>query len=189
MAFAQQQSEGSMRASSQTSAEKSQSSKPSKVVQLDEYWKASTMKVKDLKKLRERGLLPNPQIYEWTVTKGQDCPTPDTHQAVVFIAYFKCGFGGFPSKFLERICRHYGIEIAHLLPNAVAMLSVFAFLCEAWLGVKPYLDVWLYFYSATYYAKNLAIGSVGFSLKKGNDYITFLIKTSWKGYQRKWFYI
>jgi len=69
------------------------------------------------------------------------------------------------------------------------MLSVFAFLCEAWLGVKPYLDLWHYFYSATYYAKNLAIGSVGFSLKKGNDYITFPIKTSWKGYQRKWFYI
>jgi hypothetical protein len=26
-------------------------------------------------------------------------------------------------------------------------------------------------------------------LRKGNNYITFLIKTSWKEYQRKWFYI
>jgi hypothetical protein len=69
------------------------------------------------------------------------------------------------------------------------MLSVFAFLSEAWLGVKPYLDLWCHFYSATYYAKNLAIGSVGFSLRKGNDYIMFPVKTSWKEYQRKWFYI
>jgi hypothetical protein len=62
-------------------------------------------------------------------------------------------------------------------------------LCEAWLGVKLYLDLWRYFYSTTYYARNLAIGSVGFSLRTENNYITFLIKTSWKGYQRKWFYI
>ena len=76
-----------------------------------------------------------------------------------------------------------------MLPNAVAMLSVFAFLCEAWLVVKPHLDLWHHFYSAAYYAKNLAIGLVGFSLRKGNDYIVFPIKTYWKGYQRKWFYI
>ena len=84
------------------------------------------MKAKDLKKLRERGLLLDSQIYEWVATKGQDQPTPDTHQAAVFIVHFKCGFGVFPSKFLEWICRHYGIELIHLLPNAVAMLSIFA---------------------------------------------------------------
>jgi hypothetical protein len=171
------------------SAEKSQSSQPSKVVQPNEYWKASTMKAKDLKKLRERGLLLDPHIYEWVETKGQAHPTPDTHQAIVFIAHFKCGFEVFSSKFLERIYRHYGIDIVHLLSNTVAMLSIFAFLCEAWLGVKLYLDLWRYFYSTTYYARNLAIGSVGFSLRTENNYITFLIKTSWKGYQRKWFYI
>jgi hypothetical protein len=61
-------------------------------VQPDEYWKASTTKVKDLNKLREQGLLLDPQIYEWVTTKGLDHPTPDTHQAAVFIAHFKCGF-------------------------------------------------------------------------------------------------
>ena len=60
MASAQQQSEGSMSASSQTSAEKSQSSQPFKVMEPDEYWKTSTTKVKDLNKLREQGLLPDP---------------------------------------------------------------------------------------------------------------------------------
>ena len=51
---------GLMSASNQMSTEKSQSSQPSKVVQPDEYWKASTTMVKDLTKLRERGLLPDP---------------------------------------------------------------------------------------------------------------------------------
>lgn len=69
------------------------------------------------------------------------------------------------------------------------MLSIFAFLCEAWLGVKPYVDLWHHFYSAVYYSKNLAIGLVGFSLRKADNYIPFPIKTSWKGYLKKWFYI
>ena len=120
-----------MSASSQTSTEKSQSSQPSKVVELDQYWMVSTTKAKDLKQLMDRGLLPNLQIYEWAATKGQSHPTPDTYQAMVFIAYFKCGSGVFSSMFLERIRRQYGIELAYLLPNVVAMLSFFAFLCEA----------------------------------------------------------
>jgi hypothetical protein len=84
-----------MSASCQTSAEKSQRSQPSKVVQPNEYQKASTTKVKDLKKLREQGLPLDLQIYEWVATKGLDHPTPDTYQATVFIAHFKSGFGGF----------------------------------------------------------------------------------------------
>jgi len=76
-------------------------------------------------------MLPDPQIYEWVATKREAHPTPDTHQVAIFIAHFQCGFKVYPSKFLKRVCRHYGIEIAHLLSNAIALLSVFAFLCEA----------------------------------------------------------
>lgn len=61
--------------------------------------------------------------------------------------------------------------------------------CEAWLGVKPYLALWRYFCSAVYYFENLAVGSVGFSLRKAEEYIHFSIKSSWKDYGRKWFYI
>jgi hypothetical protein len=92
------------------------------------------MKVKDLKKLRERGLLPDPQIYEWVATKGQEHPTPRHPSSCSLYCAFQVRLRGFPSKFLERIRRHYGIKLVHLLPNAVAMLSVFAFLCEALKG-------------------------------------------------------
>lgn len=70
------------------------------------------MTKRNLEELRARGLLPDPLVYEWTATKGQSHPTLNTHQVTVFIAHFKCGFGVYPSKFLEQICRHYGIEIA-----------------------------------------------------------------------------
>lgn len=108
MASSPQQSSDSASASSQASAEteKSHTSQPSKVVEPDQYWLKSTTTMKNLKKLRERGLLPDPQIYEWKATKGEDHPTPDTHQVAVFIAHFQCGFGVYPSKFLEWVYRH-----------------------------------------------------------------------------------
>lgn len=162
MASTLKQSAGSPSAESQ----KPQVAEPSKIMEPHEYWAKSTTSEKNLKKLREWGLLPNPKLYEWVATKGQSHPTPDTHQVAIFIAHFLCGFGVYPSKFLERICRHYGIEIAHLLPNAVGMLSAFAVLCEAWLSIEPYVDLWHYFYSANYYHKCFMVGSVGFSLRK-----------------------
>ena len=65
-----------------------------------------------------------------------------------------------------------------MLPNAIAMLSVFAFLCEVWLGIEPYLDLWRYYYSGMYHATKLFVGSVGFSLRKKGEYIVFLVKSS-----------
>lgn len=94
-----------------------------------------------------------------------------------------------PSRFLERVCRHYQIEIAQMLPNAIAMLSIFAILCEAWLGVEPYFGLWRYFYSGMYHKDNLFVESVGFTLKTKKNYIAFPVKSSWKGFGEKWFYI
>jgi hypothetical protein len=58
-----------------------------------------------------------------------------------------------------------------MLPNAIAMLSVFTIICEPWLGVKPYLNLWCYFYSRMYHGTNLFVGLVGFSLRKKGEYI------------------
>ena len=72
-----------------------------------------------------------------------------------------------------------------MLPNAIAMPSVFTFLCEACLGVLPYLDLWCYFYSSMYHGTNLFVRSVDFSLRKKGEYIVFPVKSSWKGFGEK----
>ena len=76
-----------------------------------------------------------------------------------------------------------------MLPNAIAMLSIFAILCEAWLGVEPYLSLWRYFNSGMYHDNNQFVGSVRFSLRKKGEYIVFPIQSSWKDFAEKWFYI
>ena len=65
-----------------------------------------------------------------------------------------------------------------MLPNAIAMLSVFTILHEAWLVVEPYLNLWRYFYSGMYHGTNMFVGSVGFSLRKKGEYIVFPVKSS-----------
>ena len=106
---------------------------PVVIVPLSEYWVTSTTSEANLETLRGHGLLPDGS--EWTTKQGESHLTPDMYQITAFTAQCGCGFGVPPSKFLERVCRHYKIEIAQMLPNAIAMPSVFAFLCEAWLGV------------------------------------------------------
>ena len=51
------------------------------------------------------------------------------------------------------------------------------------------LDLWRYYYSGMYHGINLFVGSVGFSLWTKGEYIVFLVNSSWKGFEEKWFYI
>ena len=41
------------------------------------------------------------------------------------------------SPFLLAVLSHYQIRLLHLRPEAITILSIFAFSCEAWLGVRP----------------------------------------------------
>jgi hypothetical protein len=41
------------------------------------------------------------------------------------------------SPFLLAILETYGIQVIQLHPKSVALLAVFAYACEAWIGIKP----------------------------------------------------
>ena len=41
------------------------------------------------------------------------------------------------SDFFYAVLRHYRLQALHLHPNSVLLLSIFAFYCEAYVGVMP----------------------------------------------------
>jgi hypothetical protein len=41
------------------------------------------------------------------------------------------------SPFFLAILETYGIQAIHLHPKSVTLLAVFAYACEAWIGIKP----------------------------------------------------
>ena len=55
-------------------------------------WMASTVREKDIKKLREAGYLAQ-KISDRLPTAGQIVPTPEPHERVVFLTHFVRGLG------------------------------------------------------------------------------------------------
>ncbi|KAI5012382.1 hypothetical protein ZWY2020_024516 [Hordeum vulgare] len=51
------------------------------------------------------------------------------------------------SRFFTTILNHYGIHVLHLQPKSVLLLSVFAFYCEAFVGVRPSVALFFHFFS------------------------------------------
>ena len=41
------------------------------------------------------------------------------------------------SDFFYEVLGHYGLQALHLHPNSILLLSIFAYYCEAYLGVMP----------------------------------------------------
>ncbi|KAE8817730.1 hypothetical protein D1007_04592 [Hordeum vulgare] len=51
------------------------------------------------------------------------------------------------SRFFNAFLNHYGIQVLHLQPNSVLLLSVFAFYCEAFVGVRTSVALFRHFFS------------------------------------------
>jgi hypothetical protein len=73
----------------------------------------------EILKLVENHFLPNRVVLQWRPTKGEDIPTPNTKEIVVFSSFFQRGFGLPACNFLRNLLQHYQIELVHLNPNSI----------------------------------------------------------------------
>src|SRR5438105_8577333 len=84
---------------------------------------------------RVRGFGPN------VFTQREGCsagvPQPRPGETVVFTLFLTAGLAPPFSEFLRYALSHYGIHLAHLVPNSIVILSTFAHLCEMFLGIPP----------------------------------------------------
>lgn len=60
---------------------------------------------------------------------------------VIVEDFVRCSFLPPLSEFLLLILNFYGLSLLHLNPTSIAFLSIFAHLCEAYVGVVPFLDI------------------------------------------------
>jgi hypothetical protein len=64
--------------------------------------------------------------------------------------------------FLLAILETYGIQAIHLHPRSVALLAVFAYACEAWIGIKPSVAFFCHLFSLRPSRLNQSSGYVSF---------------------------
>jgi hypothetical protein len=95
------------------------------------------------------------------------------------------------SAFLLDVLRYYGIRLAHLTPNSLVILSVFAYLCEQFLGVPPSLDLFRSYYICRGNSNPRTIGSCHFRPRRKQNtpkfiYVQTHVPQQWKD---RWVYI
>ncbi|KAE8803346.1 hypothetical protein D1007_20789 [Hordeum vulgare] len=79
------------------------------------------------------------------------------------------------SDFFYAILSHYHIQSLHLQPNSVLLMAIFAFYCEAFVGVRPSVALFRHFITLWFTAQGqrsacvsfVDVGDAGTHLKAG----------------------
>jgi len=125
---------------------------PGRLVAADD-WRPLSMTERRLLELEREGLLcprTSSSRSEWIVpTVDHREPRPPKGYVVSFAKFRRHGLGAPPSCFMQALCHHYGVELQHFSPNAITAAAVFAAVCEGYLGMMPYWDLWLHLYRAS----------------------------------------
>ena len=152
-----------------------------------------------------RGQLPPlTEAVEWIVPntddRRPDCPDG---YIVSFVSFHERGFSVPASRFLRGVLYENGLELQHLNPNGVLMMSAFATLCEGYLAAAPNFLLFRHFFSFALQKESVSmgdghkeqhpapIGCAGLRRKtaRAPSYIPGELPTSNKGWHPRWFYL
>jgi hypothetical protein len=130
-------------------------------------WVWSTMTEAKIQALVDRGLLRPKAEVEWRAAAGEQFPSKDVKEQVVF-ASFECGFNLPVGDFFRGLLYYYSLELVHLVPNSITVVSTFIHFCEAYMGISPHFLLWRYFFCVKSTGKRSGlVGAVMFNLRSG----------------------
>ena len=113
-----------------------------------------------------------------TCCYGEEFPSEDTNQTVVFKSFYEKGFSL--------------LEVTQLKPNSIAQIAIFIHLCEGYLGIAPHFNLWRALYHLKGHPSNIrrnVMGGAAFSLRQGSIYPDFDLRDTNKGWAREWFVV
>jgi hypothetical protein len=138
----------------------------------------------EIRQLVVNHFLLNHAVLQWRPTTGEDIPTPNTKEIVVFSSFFQREFVLPTYDFLCGLLDHYQIELVHLNPNSILQIAVFVHLCEAFLGIPPNFPLFKNYFFLKYQhsvANHKVIGGVGLQTRPRANFLDLLMKTSLRG--------
>jgi hypothetical protein len=140
---------------------------------LSTTWETSTVTEEQIQSLADRELLRPKAQVGWRPAAGEEFPTEGTGETVVFLAHIERGFGVPAGDLLRGLLHFYRIELVHLAPNSITVISTFVHLYEAYFGIAPHFHLWRHFFELKKTGKGVVIGSVGFMLRRNmkSEYI------------------
>jgi hypothetical protein len=155
-------------------------------------WVRSTMTEAKIQALVTRGLLRPKEEVEWRATAGEQFSSEDVKDQVVFASFFERDFKLPVGDFFPGLLYYYQLELVHLIPNSINVVSTFIHFCEAYLGISPHFLFWRYFFYVKSIGKRSGpVGAVMFTLRSGlkAEWIDTNLPDNTVGWRSEWFYI
>jgi hypothetical protein len=140
----------------------------------------------------DRGLLRLKAEVEWKAVVGEEFPTEDVKDQVIFASYFECGFNLPMDDFFCGLLYYYKLELVHLVPNSITVVPTFFHFCEAYLGISPHFLLWRHLFCVKSTGKRSGlVGAVMFRLRSGlkSGWIDSDLPNDNSGWRSEWFYI
>jgi hypothetical protein len=126
------------------------------------------------------------------LARGADFPSEDIKEQVIFGSFFERGFNLPAGDFFYGLLYYYRLELVHLVPNSITVVSTFIQFREAYLGIPPHFRLWRHFFYVKSTGKRSGpVGAVMFNLRSS-------LKTEWRDtdlpdntarWRSEWFYI
>jgi hypothetical protein len=167
-------------------------------------WSRSTVTRFALSELVNSGqLAPNMdgQPPVWIVLTATDRePNPPYGYIVSFIRHHERGFAAPASRFMRRLCYHYGVELHNFAPNAILQAATFVGVCEGFLGIPVNGDLWVHLFRAELHTLStpearvhqaVRTGVLSTSLRDSRKefYIPCTMTSNNAEWERGWFYL
>jgi hypothetical protein len=109
-------------------------------------WLHSTMTEAKIQALVDHGLLRPKAEVEWKATTGEEFPIEDVKEQVVFASFFEHTFNLPVGDFFRGLLYYYKLELVHLVPNSITVVSTFIHFYEMYLGISPHFLLWRYLF-------------------------------------------
>jgi hypothetical protein len=151
----------------------------------------STVTDEQIQSLVDRRLLRPKALVGWRPAAGEEFPTEGIGETVVFLAHIERGFSVSAGDFLRRLLHFYRIDLLHLTPSSITIISTFVHLYEAYLGITLHFHLWHHFFELKKMGKGAVVGSVGFMLRRNvkSEYIDLTLPDNTSGWKQGWFYL
>jgi hypothetical protein len=110
--------------------------------------------------------------------------------ARVFFYFMVAGMVLLMSLFLHIVLSTYGVVLAHLHPNALLTLAIFQYLCEAFVGVRPSVNLFRVFFDARLDARGAMSGCLSFNLCPSMVMCFIpMPNIDWEEWRANWFFM
>nr|AAK55778.1 Hypothetical protein [Oryza sativa] len=138
-----------------------------------------------------RRFMPESATGREIVTLGEGRPAPDyPGRSVFFLPFAMAGLVPPFSSFFMDVLEFYDLQMVHLTLNAVMTLAIFAHLCEMFIGVRPSLRLFRWFFTVQSVSPPSVVGGCYFQPRGPvlNRYIPCALRKKWDDWKSDWFY-